>query len=264
MESHMANALHRTQPPADKHGENAKPRRRSGVSGPLMFAIVIAATIFVMSVFFRVSNISVEGNTHYTDDEIIRAIDIEEGDNLFFFDRFAAVSRVFAKLPYVEKVTVERQLPNRVIVNIVESRALAYLQLGDEQWTLDHNCKVLGKAAEGETGSLISIEGVSPGTLLIGETMQTAAGDGETVAYLSEVLSQLQDRELYTETRSIDFSDLSDVEFTYGDKYTVVLGGSDNIEHKFGMLVSVLGQLKEGDIGIIDVSDGTTAHFSPN
>ena len=42
---------------------------------------------------------------------------------------------------------------------------------------------MLGKAAEGETGSLISIEGVSPGTLLIGETMQTAAGD--RVAYAS-------------------------------------------------------------------------------
>ena len=76
-------------------------------SGPMMFFLVIVAVIFVMSVFFRVSDIQVEGNTHYTDEEIIRAIDIEEGDNLFFFDRFAALSRVFAKLPYVEEVSVE-------------------------------------------------------------------------------------------------------------------------------------------------------------
>ena len=49
-------------------------------SGPMMFFLVIVAVIFVMSVFFRVSDIQVEGNTHYTDEEIIRAIDIEEGD----------------------------------------------------------------------------------------------------------------------------------------------------------------------------------------
>ena len=57
--------------------------------------VVIIASIFFLSLFFRVEDIRVEGNTHYTDDEIIRAIDIEEGDNLFFFDRFAAISRVF-------------------------------------------------------------------------------------------------------------------------------------------------------------------------
>ena len=71
----------------------------SSLSGPIMFFLVVVAVIFVMSVFFRVSDIQVRGNSHYTDEEIIRAIDIEEGDNLFFFDRFAALSRVFAKLP---------------------------------------------------------------------------------------------------------------------------------------------------------------------
>ncbi len=104
-------------------------------SGPMMFFLVIVAVIFVMSVFFRVSDIQVEGNTHYTDEEIIRAIDIEEGDNLFFFDRFAALSRVFAKLPYVEEVSVERKLPNKVTITVKESQALAYIVLGDEDWT---------------------------------------------------------------------------------------------------------------------------------
>lgn len=119
-------------------------------SGPMMFFLVIVAVIFVMSVFFRVSDIQVEGNTHYTDEEIIRAIDIEEGDNLFFFDRFAALSRVFAKLPYVEEVSVERKLPNKVTITVKESQALAYIVLGDEDWTIDHSCKVLGKATEDE------------------------------------------------------------------------------------------------------------------
>ena len=115
----------------------------SSLSGPIMFFLVIVAVIFVMSVFFRVSDIQVRGNTHYTDEEIIRAIDIEEGDNLFFFDRFAALSRVFAKLPYIDEVTVERSLPNRVIITVTESQALAYIVLGEERWTIDHSCKVL-------------------------------------------------------------------------------------------------------------------------
>lgn len=259
-------AVNHDIPPADIHGEPKKIHRRraGGFSGPITFLVVIVSVIFVMSVLFRVSDISVEGNDHYTDSEIIQAIDIEEGDNLFFFDRFSMVSRVFAKLPYIEQVSVERSLPNKVIISVVESKALAYLELGDEHWTLDHNCKVLGKAAEGELSFLIPVEGIKPGTLLIGEPMQTADNNEEIVSYLAEVLTQIQDRGLQYSVTRIDFSNTKRVEFGYAGKYTVILGGQSNIEYKFGMFLSAAGKLLEGDVGIIDVSDGVKAHFSPN
>ena len=252
------------RPPANIHDEYKPPRRRSSLSGPVTFAIVIVAIIFVMSVLLRVSVIEVVGNTHYTSQEIISAIDIEQGDNLFFFDRFAAISRVFAKLPYVEEVSVTRKLPNRVVIDVVECKAQAVLSVGDEEWTLDHNCKVLGKAAEGEMSELIMIYGVDPGTLMIGEQLETADKDQRMVDFIAEVLNQIQDRGMSADVVSTDFSDIDNASFIYAEgKYTVELGGYDNIEHKFGMIVSVLGQLKSGDVGIIDVSDGSTAHFTP-
>ena len=219
-------------------------------SGPMMFFIVIISVIFVMSVFIRVSDIQVMGNVHYTDDEIIQAIDIEEGDNLFFFDRFAALSRVFAKLPYVKEVSVERSLPNKVIITVEESQALAYIVLGGEKWTIDQSCKVLGKATEEELEGLIAIIGVSPGTLMIGEDLTTSDGDVKIVAY--------------TEVGTIDFTDPKNVSFDYSDRFTVKLGDSSKVEYKFGMLVSVIQQLLLGDVGVIDVSSGSVAHFMPN
>ena len=238
--------------------------RRRAFSGPLMFVVVVLAAIFVMSVFFRVEDIQVVGNSHYTAEEIIRAVDIEEGDNLFFFDRFAAVGRAFSKLPYIEAVTVERTLPNKVVITVEETTALAYLQLGEEKWTLDHNCKVLGKAAEGEEASLLPVVGMHPGTLMIGETMQTESGDTEIVEYLAEVLDQIEARGMASYVTNIDFSNAQSPEFDYGGKYTVVLGRRDKVEYKFGMFVTVLDMLKEGDVGVIDVSSGSKAHFSPN
>ena len=238
--------------------------RRRAFSGPLMFVVVVVAAIFVMSVLFRVEDIQVEGNSHYTDEEIIRAIVIEEGDNLFFFDRFAAVGRAFSKLPYIESVTIERSLPNKVVITVEETTALAYLQLGEEKWTLDHNCKVLGKAAEGEEESLLPVVGMRPGTLMIGEIMETEDGDPAAVEYLAEVLDQIEARGLTEQVTRIDFTNPESPEFDFGGRFTVVLGKRENVEHKFGMFVTVLGMLKEGDVGVIDVSDGTKAHFSPN
>ena len=93
--------------------------------------------------------------------------------------------------------------------------------------------------------------------------MLTEDNDTELVEYLAQVLYQLEARDLYQQVESIDFSDKYNVVFDLGDKYTVKLGGPGDTEYKFGMLVSVISQLLEGDIGIIDVSDGATAHFRP-
>ena len=254
----------KSQAPEEARSGYMRARRRNGFSGPLLFVVVIVAMIFVMSVFFRVEDIRVEGNTHYTDEEIIRAMDIEQGDNLFFFDRFAAIGRAFSKLPYIEHVSVERTLPNRVLITVEESTALAYLELGDEQWTLDHTCKVLGKAAEGETASLIPVVGMKPGTLLIGEQMHTEDENTEPVEYLAEILYQIQERGIASQVTRVDMSNPKSPEFSYGAKYTVVLGSHENVEYKFGMFMTVLDMLKEGDVGIIDVSSGRSARFSPN
>lgn len=255
---------HYSQPSADKHSDHVIQHRRrfgSSVSGPVMFFIVVVSIMFVMSVFFRVSDIQVVGNVHYTDAEIIMAIDIEEGDNLFFFDRFSAISRVFAKLPYIEEVSVERSLPNKVVIEVTESEALAYLVLGDEFWTMDHNCKILGKAVKEELKNLIPIKGIDPGTLLIGEPLTTASGDTKTVEFLAEFLYQTEERGLHRAMTEIDFSNINMVEFRYGGRFTVKFGGGTDVERKFGMFVSVLSMLSEGDVGLINISDGKTAHF---
>ena len=251
------------QPPSSKHGEYKKPRKRTVSGAILTFAVVVIAIVFLMSVFLRISDISVEGNEHYSDEEIISAIDIEQGDNLFFFDRFAAVSRVFAKLPYVEEVSLERQLPNKVIITVQECKAMAYIAVGDENWTIDRSCKVLGKATDSELESLIRVDGLDPGTLLIGERLTSADGDEGIINFISETLYQIQERNLAEHILNLDYSEENGAKMYYGTRFTVILGGKSNVNYKFAMLESVLEQLKEGDVGVINLSDGSSAHFIP-
>ena len=158
---------------------------------------------------------------------------------------------------------MERQLPNKVIITVQECKALAYIAVGDENWTIDRSCKVLGKATEDELGSLIRVEGLDPGTLLIGERLTSADGNEEIIGFISDVLYQIQGRSLAEHILSLDFSDPLGASMQYGTRFTVILGGKSEVNHKFAMLESVLEQLKEGDSGVINVSDGTAAHFIP-
>ena len=163
-----------------------------------------------------------------------------------------------------KEVTVERQLPGRLTIRVVESKALAYLFVDGEEWTIDRTCKILGKAVEGETDELIPIYGIQPGTLMIGERLQRADGSEERVDYLAALLDQIQERGLAADTDWIDFTDTNRVIFKYTDKYQVIVGNGENVEHKFALLMSVLSQLQEGDVGTIDLSRGEKVHFIPN
>ena len=244
--------------------EYLRARRRRGFSRPIIFVIVIISAIFVLSLFFRVEDIQVEGNTHYTDEEIIRAIDIEQGDNLFFFDRFAAISRVFSKLPYIEEVSLKRALPDRITISVTESTALAYLILGDEEWTMDHNCKILGKAAEGETDALVPVVNFDPGTLFIGERLTAADGNEDVVDYLNEILLQIEGRNMVDMIDRVDFENPNSPEIVYNGRFTFVLGRYSQVSQKFAMLAGTLEVLKAGDAGVVNLSDGQKAVFSPN
>jgi cell division protein FtsQ len=239
-------------------------RRRGGARPIVSFILIIAAVVLAMSVFFKVSKITVKGNSYYTADQVIQASGIEEGDNLFFVNRFSAVSKIFAKLPYIQKATVSRGLPNRVTITVTESQTVAYIPLESDMWIIDSSCKILDKTDAAGAATLIKINGIELYSPTIGELASTTAGDAAKVTYLADILDQIQSRGMADKVTYIDMSTISNPSFDYMGRFTVKLGSDENTEYKFGLLESAVKELEDGDYGTIDLSIDKQAHFSPN
>ena len=193
----------------------------------------------------------------------IEASGIGTGDNLFFINRFAAASRIFSKLPYVDKAKVTRALPNRVTITIQESSAMAYVQADDGYWVVDQNCKLLKSVTESELTGLARVDGITPVEPKVGEVLNAGEADAPKVTYLAAILGQLLTRDMASKVTVIDLSDASNPGFTYDGRFTVRLGANENVEYKFGMLQSAVSQLTDSDAGTIDLSIDKRAHFSP-
>lgn len=241
-----------------------KTRRRGALYGPLTFIAICAALVFGMSILFRVSRIEVEGAAYYTAEEVQLASGIDEGDTLFFINRFTVISRLFSRLPYVETASVTRYLPNRVIITVTESKAIAYVSDGAEDWVVDRNGKVLKQATATELSSLIEIKGITAQAPEIGDVIIPSDGDASKIEYLGIILDQIQERGLETSVTKLDLTEPADAEFVYLGRFNVRLGENANTEYKFGKMLSAVSQLTLGDQGTLDLSsDDNKTVFSP-
>lgn len=256
----------------DTNDYYVKQKEESSLSGarkvlyrPLSFFLIIVAIIIIMSIFLKANVIEVEGNTLYTDEEIIAASGINKGDNLFFINRIACGSRLVTKLPYVDEVSITRQLPNKITITIKESSALAYLEVDGEYWTLGSDGKLLGAVSNDDNAKVAKIIGLKLGNVpAAGDYIAPVDGEEEKAAYLIEILQQIKGRKLTGEIGVIDMTDAKNPSFEYLNRFTVKLGPKDDTEYKFGKLISAVGQLGANDTGILDLSMGDTVTYNPN
>ena len=96
-------------------------RRRGRASFPLRLlclAVVIAAFLGALTMFFRIDMIVVEGNERYTEEQIIEAAGVQKEQNLVLLNKYKVKQSIFDTLPYVETVVINRKYPDALILTV--------------------------------------------------------------------------------------------------------------------------------------------------
>ncbi len=102
------------------------------ISVVLILAVILGGSI----VFFKINSIEVEGNVHYTEEEIVNASGVNLGDNLLLTRDTTVVARLLTQLPYVSSVTLSHKLPDTLVITVAESDAQAAIYDGSGSWWL--------------------------------------------------------------------------------------------------------------------------------
>lgn len=239
-------------------------KKKRSLFAPISILLVVVAIVFGMGVFFRVQEIEVRGSVSYTDDEVIEASGIGIGDNLFFINRISASSRIFSRLPFVEEAGIERVLPNKLIITVDESFALAYVNWEGQKWMMTGNCKMLGTGSDADVEGLIHVLNVTPVDPKAGEIMTVDVSESLKLSYLQTLLHGMQQTEMIPDVADLDMGNPANPTFRYLDRFTVKMGGNDNTDYKLRMLLSAVAQMESDITGTVDLSEGTSVHVSPD
>ena len=229
----------------------------------LSFFIIVGAIVAALTLFFKMEHIAVTGNQRYTEQEVLDASGLHTGDNLYLMNKYAVKEAIFSSLPYVENVSINRKLPDTLLIEIRESRPAAALQSEQSIWLVS------------QEGKLLEETGVAPENCprVLGVTLEDPAAGAQAVfpeeeAYRVQVLftllSAAEERGMIEQIAQIDLSDETALHFDYLGRFTVQVPWTSDIGYKLTSLKRTVESLEDNQTGRIDLMTDGKSRFIPN
>lgn len=244
--------------------KNSKRRRRGAVVyTPIAVLLIAIIIIFGISVFFRISVIEVTGEKIYKAEQILSVSGIKIGDNLLFVDTNTTIKNIGSKLPYLNEIIVDKIVPDKIVIHVTESQAIAVLSYSGDWWVVDQKARVLEKTDDSSASQKIIISGIDPVSVAEGQTINVGEDQQTKLQYLIEVLGAIYKAGMAPSVKTLDVTNIGNISFTYSDRFTVILGSGENAEYKLTMMNSVISELNPDEKGKLDLSREDEPHFVP-
>jgi len=236
-------------------------RRRSALGRLMTFGSIGLVLFLGVSVFFRVNEIRVLGETRYMASEVAGASGVEYGEHMLFLNPDAIRADIAAGLPYVGQVELRRRFPSRLEITVYDTFPMAVLPTAEGYWLMDRDAKLLELAETEPDRRLIRFEGVGElhypwaGAILdLGEEAR------DKLLYIQDILHTLDSLEIAHEVSRIDMSNVQDPLMEYAGRFRVRMGAHrrpeafPDLHGKMRMLIGIIATMDDHETGVIDLN----------
>lgn len=230
-------------------------RRRRGSFAPfyklLCLVVIVAAIVVALSLFFKVEHIAVDGNSRYTNVEVVNASGVKQGDNLFLMNKYNVAGRISGALPYVEAVSINRDLPDTLQIHIQECVCSIALEQEGTTWILCSSGKVADEIAGGVPEDCTAVIGLTIMSPQVGAVI-TADEDGALARrQMLELVGQLRNKGMLGDVQEIHLEDSSCITLRYLDRLNVEIPWDADFDYKLNFLAAVAAKLEPYETGTL-------------
>ena len=255
------------QAPAEARVQPVRKRRRKRhKSNRILYYILVLLILAIvgvalsLTVFFKITEVSVTGTDKYPAEELERMTGISVGDNLLRADLKKAKENLMV-YPYVEAVTAKRAYPPAVEIVITEAVPMAAFVEETGGCTLvsaagrllergaplpEGVLPILGVSLSGEEGDYPA---VAPKKATEEETARAAAA-AEAFLMTEYLLDAMEESGLTLELA--DFTDRFNIMGRYSEDITVEFGSESELARKMKLVREVIdNQLSHDFVGVL-------------
>ena len=240
--------------------------KRKILTGLLLLTLCVVFLIIAVGVFFRVSEIRINGNVYYKDQDIIDASGIEYGKNIYLVSSSAVSERIVADFPFVKKVDLSRKVPSTVVLDLECDDPMCFEEIEGEYFLLSSGLHVLDRlnsaddlAARYPEVKRLVTSGATE--VVVGRDM---VFDKEAyAANLNEIVDAVAQSELFEGLTTIDVSDRFNIVLVYAHTVKATLGDSVDLDLKLRFLGEIIKDVGTSG-GTIDIENVEMGYHIPS
>ncbi|SHK24593.1 cell division protein FtsQ/DivIB [Desulforamulus aeronauticus] len=226
------------------------PRKKNHLVQSVFFILLVAVAAYVtlQSPIFEIRAFAVTGSRQLTKEELVKFSGLNNGENLFKVNLSEAEEKL-SLVPLIKKATLQRVLPDKIVINVVERKAVALIPWQNSFIKVDSDGVYLQKGQIASalpiiTGLELKVNG--PGKIIESENLPMALN----------ALSQLP-RSLTMKLSEMNINEAGQIYLYTIDGVQARMGLPKELPYKASVFQQVLSSLKQpGDkIEYVDLSN---------
>lgn len=223
----------------------------------ILVCLIAGGLVVIKSGFFAVKKVNIEGKNLITKDLIEEKLKYIKGKNIFFV-KSSDIDQKLKSDPYIDKITLKRQLPSTVQIDIKEKNVGYYVKSGEEYDVISADLVLLEKVTKLKGDGLIKLTGIKSDERKIGEKYIDTKDDKRLEEFLETLYEIKNANTTKNKITMVDVGDINNLIIYFNDVKVKVGKGNDLIK-KVNIALNILEDKKLNfKKGYIDLSfDGT-------
>ena len=221
--------------------------------------IIIAGAIFAFaSPLFNITQIEVVTNNLLSKDKVISLSGIKKDQNIFRFLKSDVIKKI-KEDPYVQDVKINRQLPNKVQIDIEERQRNFSLEFLNGYAYINNQGYILEISQDKLNLPVIKGASTEENNITPGKRLEQK--DLEKLEVAIKIMTIAKENELDEKVTSIDISNKNEyILYLESEKKTVYLGNQENLTTKMLYTKKII-EKESGNEGTIYVNGDFTNKF---
>lgn len=221
--------------------------------------IIIAGTIFAFaSPLFNITQIEVINTNLLSKDKVISLSGIKKDQNIFRFLKSDVIKKI-KEDPYVQDVKINRQLPNKVQIDIEERQRNFSLEFLNGYAYINNQGYILEISQDKLNLPVIKGASTEENNIIPGKRLEQK--DLEKLEVAIKIMTIAKENELDEKVTSIDISNKNEyILYLESEKKTVYLGNQENLTTKMLYTKKII-EKESGNEGTIYVNGDFTNKF---
>lgn len=218
----------------------------TGIIIAIIIFIAIAADYVLKN--YTITNIYVDGNTHYTDEEIVNMVMVDKLDHNSLYLSLKYQDKSITDIPFIEKMDVNIVSPDTIRINVYEKAIAGYISYLGRYMYFDRDGIIVESSLE-TTDGVPEVMGLDFNSVVLYQRLPIDNTDVfEEILDITQLLSK------YNLNADKIFFDKDYNVYLYFDDVEVTIGTNSHIDEKIIQLQYILPKL-EGKNGILDMED---------